>query len=109
MAKIKTTVTIYSNNDSANEGLYLYTEKEIEEIRKEYINDILDDSYDKREAFEDFCYGEYSAFDLFFADKETREDIEKRFRDFVEERASQWVRDEYSEHEIEVEVEVGVN
>ena len=109
MATIKTTVTIYSNNDSAEEGLYLYTEKEIEEIRKEYVSGILDTPYDREEAFEDFCYGEYSSTDLFFADDETRKHIEERFRDFIEERASQWVRDEYSQHEIEVEVEVGVN
>lgn len=109
MAKIKTVVTIYSNNDSANEGLYLYTEKEIEEIRKEYVSGILDNAYDREEAFEDFCYGEYSPSDLFFADDDTRKHIEERFRDFIEERASQWIRDEYSQHEIEVEVEVGVN
>jgi chromosome segregation and condensation protein ScpB len=109
MAKIKTTVTIYSNNNSADEGLYLYTEKEIEEIRKEYVCSILEDFYSREEAFEDFCYGEYSSADLFFADDEMQKQIKERFKDFVEERASQWIRDEYSQHEIEVEVEVGVN
>lgn len=101
MAKMTIPVTIYTNTDGFSVGIY--TEKEFAEVRKE----IFDDAYGNDRHFDDFCEdNEFTASEIFFANEEKRERIDKAYREYINAYIEDIIADEYEKRVIEVEVEL---
>lgn len=103
MATITTKVIIYVDKFE-NEVL---TEKQIETVIADYIEDFYSDEYEVDTEFREMCEARcISHYDIFTMDEERKATLRKDFEECVKERADYFIRDNYDKHEIEVELEI---
>ena len=106
MASITKTISVWVKDDTRE----VFTEKEINKIKQEIIVDYHADRDDLYDIFDAWCDNEqiYCA-DLFFANEETRADYLARFDKHLEERADEYIENEFIAREIEVDIEINTN
>ena len=102
MATITTTVKVWVNDETRE----VFSEKEIKERKAEMIADWLSDRDEKFDMFDNFCEDNFYPADIMFATEEKRAEILAEFDKYLEERAEEYIDDEFTEREIEVELEV---
>ena len=102
MATITTTVKVWVNDETRE----VFSEKEIKARKAEMITEWLADRDEKIELFNEFCYDNIGCADIMFANEERRAEILAEFDKYREEWAYEYVKEWYTEKEIEVELEV---
>lgn len=106
MATITTTVKIWVNDTTRD----VLTEKDITEIKTNWIADIRSNRDELYDTFDIWCEDEEIFYaDLFFANEEKRADYLARFDKYLEELAEGYIKKNYLFYEVETEVEVTVN
>lgn len=106
MATITTTVKVWVNDDTKD----VLTEKEINEVKRDRIAYYHSDRDELYDMFDMWCDHEqiYCA-DLFFAGEETRADYLAQFDKYLADCADAYIEDEYTLHEIEVDIEINAD
>lgn len=102
MATITTTVKIWMNNDTKD----ILTEKDINGVKADMIADWLSDRDEKFDMFDNFCGDLLYPADIMFATEERRAEILADFDKYLEECAEETINEEFTEREIEVDIEV---
>lgn len=102
MATIITTVKIWTN-DETKENL---SEKQIREMKADMVTEWLTNDDTKFTMFDEFCEDELYCSEIMFATEEERARIMTRFKKYLEECADDFIRDDYTESEVEVELEI---
>lgn len=102
MATITTTVKVWVNDETRE----VFSEKEIKERKAEMIADWLSDRDEKFDMFDIFCEDNFYPADIMFATEERRAEILADFDEYLENCAQEYIDDEFTEREIEVELEV---
>lgn len=102
MATITTTVKVWINDDTRE----VFSEKEIKERKAEMIADWLADRDEKFDMFDTFCSDEIYPANIMFTNEEGRARILAEFDKYLEECADEIINDDFTEREIEVELEV---
>ena len=105
MAKITVKTTVYTDYD--RDFNKVFTEKDIKEIIHDRVGDILTDIDDTADYFNEYAeYADYDLYDIFTMSEQKRAEVRTKFEKWVEDCVRESVYEDYTAHEIEVEVEV---